>query len=444
MPFLLLMPSYNQAHFIREAVESCLSQTDPDWELWILDNSSDGTPEVMKAFTDPRIHFIHEPRRMDPGTCLNEMLRLASGDHFSYVHTDNRLLPDYVARFREALSRHPMALAYCDYYEIDAEGRNPRLRTRPASFPLSRLFSMDSLGVPFSATTALAKAVGGFTSDDLADDCLFTMRADGLGPRFHIPKPIVEYRVHGQSRTEASGVHGVAQSIYRSALKAYGMRSPALPDPFSGTAEEVRRHVEEASRIARVLAKAMLSKAGRAERVWIDGTGPASFWLAFGCAELGRPPAGFRGEGPRTLLGLPVVPPSVPLPAGEVCIRPRRKGVDPASLRQDWAMPLRWLLNGLPPRDQAIKRYPAKILASLMIPFHHQDPGEQPVWIEGSGALAAYLAFGLESIACRPVAGWRGASLGAFPGDAPEGASIWKLSGPGAGISPKLRGAGAP
>ena len=107
-------------------------------------------------------------------------------------------------------------------------------------------------------------------------------------------------------------------------------------------------------------------------------------------------------------------------------------------------MPLRWLLKGLPPRDQAIKRYPAKILASLMIPFHHQDPGERPVWIEGSGALAAYLAFGLESIACRPVAGWRGARLGAFPEDAPEGASIWNLSGHGAGISSKLRGAGVP
>ena len=77
MPFLLLMPSYNQAHFIGEAVVSVLAQEDPDWELWILDNSTDTTPQVMAAFTDPRIHFIHEPRRMDPGLCLNEMLRMA-------------------------------------------------------------------------------------------------------------------------------------------------------------------------------------------------------------------------------------------------------------------------------------------------------------------------------------------------------------------------------
>ncbi|MBK7292992.1 MAG: glycosyltransferase family 2 protein [Holophagaceae bacterium] len=78
-PFQLLMPSYNQAHFIGEAVESVLKQEDPDWELWIVDNSSDETPKVMAAFTDPRIHFIHEPRRMDPGTCLNLMLEKAKG-----------------------------------------------------------------------------------------------------------------------------------------------------------------------------------------------------------------------------------------------------------------------------------------------------------------------------------------------------------------------------
>jgi len=444
MPFLLLMPSYNQAHYIREAVESCLVQTDPDWELWILDNSSDGTPEVMKVFSDPRIHFIHEPKRMDPGTCLNGMLRMAAGDHFSYVHTDNRLLPDYVARFRKALSSHPMALAYCDFYEIDAEGRNPRLRKRPEVYPLPRLFSMDALGVPFSATTALAAAVGGFSSDDLADDCFFTMRADGLGPRIHIGGPLVEYRIHEQSRTEASGVHGVAQSMYRSALKAYSQRDAALPDPFAHMDAVIRKHVLLASRSALVLARALLTKTRPTARVWIDGTGPASFWLAWACAECGHPPAGFRDRQTSTLLGLPVLPVHEVLPAGDVCLRPRRKGVDPASIRKDWMMPLRWLTSGLPPHDDAIKRYPAEIMAGLLIPFHHQDPGQEPVWVRGRGALAAYLAYGLETIACRAVEGWaEGSETSAWGlrAGAPEGATIWNLDDSGPGIGWSLRGA---
>lgn len=61
MPFLLLMPSYNQDRFIGEAIRSCLIQDDPDWELWILDNSTDRTPEIVASFSDPRIHFEHRP-----------------------------------------------------------------------------------------------------------------------------------------------------------------------------------------------------------------------------------------------------------------------------------------------------------------------------------------------------------------------------------------------
>lgn len=431
MPFLLLMPSYNQAHYIREAVDSVLAQDDPDWELWILDNSTDETPEVMAVCSDPRIHFIHEPTRMDPGTCLNVMLKMAKGDFFSYIHTDNRLCPNYVRSFRQALKVHPMALAYCDQYEIDARGAGRILRKRPKSFSSSRLFSQDSLGVPFSATTALAEALGGFSADDLADDVFFAMRADGLGPRIHIPEPLVEYRLHGQSRTEILGFHGVAQSIYVSALRAYGLRSRELPDPFIDMEHRIRSHAGKASRQALILARALLKRVPKDSEVWIEGTGPASFWLAWGCAELGRKPLGFRAQrDDRPLLGLPVISVESRLPSGAVCLRPRRKGPDPEAIRQDWIQPLRWVLRGLPPQDHLIKRYPADIMCSLLIPLHHHSPGEAPVWVYGGDALAAYLAYGIETLACLPFGGWVGVSpvaLGNHPTVTrpPDGARLW-------------------
>jgi len=90
----------------RHALLCCCSwgKDDPDWELWIVDNSSDKTPEVMRQFTDPRIHFNHIPTRMDPGSCLNWMLERATGRDFSYVHTDNNLHVSYVRRMRAALA----------------------------------------------------------------------------------------------------------------------------------------------------------------------------------------------------------------------------------------------------------------------------------------------------------------------------------------------------
>ena len=107
-------------------------------------------------------------------------------------------------------------------------------------------------------------------------------------------------------------------------------------------------------------------------------------------------------------------------------------------------MPLRWLLRGLPLQDHAIKRYPAPVMAGLLIPFHHQDLSEEPVWIRGQGALAAYLAFGLETIACRPVAGWAddaGGSAFGLPTGAPQGAMVWTLDDSRPGIRWSVRGA---
>jgi hypothetical protein len=207
------MPSYNQSHFIVEAVRSVLAQDDPNWELWIVDNSSDNTPDVMREFSEPRIRFNHIPARMDPGSCLNWMLERATGRDFSYVHTDNNLHPAYVRTMRAALASHPLALAYCDMRTIDEQGSYRNVYKR-GSFDLARLLSVDSLGVPFAATTELAKAIGGFSSRDFADDVRFCVSAYGLAQYQYVPDALIDYRLHRASRTEEAGGSGQIQRVF--------------------------------------------------------------------------------------------------------------------------------------------------------------------------------------------------------------------------------------
>jgi len=198
------MPSFNQAKYIAEAVRSVLAQDDPDWELWIVDNSSDNTREVMAEFADPRIRFRHIPERMDPGTCLNWMLDRAVGRDFSYVHTDNNLGISYVRQLRAALAEHPLGLAYCDMRIIDDAGGCINMFRR-GEFDLPRLLSVDVLGVPFAATTKLAKQMGGFAARDFADDVRFCVSAYGLAHYVYVREPLMDYRLHPGSRTEAAG-----------------------------------------------------------------------------------------------------------------------------------------------------------------------------------------------------------------------------------------------
>ncbi|MGE0114761.1 MAG: glycosyltransferase family 2 protein [Steroidobacteraceae bacterium] len=213
MPFLLFMPSFNQVHYIADAVRSVLAQDDPDWELWIVDNSTDNTPEVMHQFNDPRIQFHHIAERMDPGTCLNWMLERAIGRDFSYIHTDNNLHISYVRRMRAALEGHPLGLAYCDMRTIDETGNYIQV-SRRGFFDLPRMLSTDPLGVPFAATMELAKRLGGFSVRDVADDVRFCAGAYGLAHYVHVVEPLVDYRNHGNSRTEQAGGGGQMQRIF--------------------------------------------------------------------------------------------------------------------------------------------------------------------------------------------------------------------------------------
>jgi hypothetical protein len=219
LPFLLIMPSYNQAHYIASAVDSILEQADTHWELWIVDNSSDQTPEVMLAYTDPRIHFVHIPKRMDPGTCLNLILEQEGHRHrdFSYVHTDNLLRSDYVGRMRVALSHDERSIAYCDMRGLNETGALTGVHRR-GSFDLARLFSLSTLGVPFSATVQLSRELGGFNRMDVADDVMFCVRSWPKARFEYVADAIMDYRLHGDSRTEA---HGGANEIERSFLEAY-------------------------------------------------------------------------------------------------------------------------------------------------------------------------------------------------------------------------------
>ncbi|MGA2082513.1 MAG: glycosyltransferase [Holophaga sp.] len=426
MTFSLLMPSYNQAHFIAEAVDSVLAQDDPDWELWILDNSTDETPQVMAAYHDPRIHFVHEPARMDPGTCLNWMLERARGEHFSYIHTDNRLLPGFVRAHRRALAVHPLALAVCDYWEITEDGRRRKVRKRPDPFPLRRLFSVDTIGVPFAATVELARRLGGFSASDLADDVLFVLRADPLGPRVHIHEPQMEYRVHGGSRFLSSGLGRVQRAIFRSVVQAYGERrglAGPCPDPFLGGDLRARRHVARAARMAQARAARVLARAGKAGSAWVQGTGPDGFWLAWACFRLGRPVAGFLDGGAGTLLGLPVRP---ELPPGGTVLAPRsRRGAGES---------LGWLLRGLPPLDHPLKRLPGDVMCGLLVPYLADGgPVPDPLFLRGDGPMAAYLAYGAETLGGLRVGGILSPDLGGWPPlqalEAPVSAAVWLAPG---------------
>ena len=80
----VLLPTYNRADVLRQAIDSIRAQTLEDWELIVLDDgSTDETQDVMRRYCakDSRIHYVRQSHFGAPARGLNLGLRLARGEY---------------------------------------------------------------------------------------------------------------------------------------------------------------------------------------------------------------------------------------------------------------------------------------------------------------------------------------------------------------------------
>lgn len=123
--FSIVTPSYNQACFIGRTIDSVLGQQgDFDLDYHIVDGgSSDGTLEILRRYSDPRLTWISEPDRGQVDA-INKGLRAARGDIVAWVNSDDVLLPGALERVARAFRAQPTAEWLHGRCEIiDAEDR---------------------------------------------------------------------------------------------------------------------------------------------------------------------------------------------------------------------------------------------------------------------------------------------------------------------------------
>ena len=89
----VILPSYNHADFVTEAVESVLNQTMRDIELIVVDDgSTDGTPDIVEKIHDPRLKLIRlEQNRLKHPRNLG--LARAKGQYVAFQNSDDVWLP---------------------------------------------------------------------------------------------------------------------------------------------------------------------------------------------------------------------------------------------------------------------------------------------------------------------------------------------------------------
>jgi len=144
----IIMPSYNRAYTIGDAIQSVLDQSYQNWELLVCDDASDDkTAEVLRGFNDPRIRYMQFTKSNGAGT-RNKGLRLARGEYISYLDSDNIWHPLFLdLMLRQLMAAPGSAIAYSAYLDTEIVGAKVELhkisRTPFRPIPLSSRNFMD-------------------------------------------------------------------------------------------------------------------------------------------------------------------------------------------------------------------------------------------------------------------------------------------------------------
>lgn len=104
----ILFPVYKTAIYLKEAVDSILSQTFTDFELIVLnDCSPDNAEEIMDTYHDPRIVRYRGESNVGLGNVLNVGISMAKGEYIARMDSDDISLPQRLQFQVDFLDSHP-------------------------------------------------------------------------------------------------------------------------------------------------------------------------------------------------------------------------------------------------------------------------------------------------------------------------------------------------
>ncbi len=119
----VIIPAYNGAAYLAEAIQSILNQTYPHFEIWVIDNGSkDQTAQIAKSF--PEVHYVYS-EVADTALARNKGILLARGSFFAFLDQDDVWQPDKLAKQLAYFEKNPsLSGVICQQQMVLQEGHS--------------------------------------------------------------------------------------------------------------------------------------------------------------------------------------------------------------------------------------------------------------------------------------------------------------------------------
>lgn len=137
----VIMPAYNSEVYIRESIDSVLTQSFTDFELIVVDDgSTDATAKIVQGFTDQRVRLIRQPNQ-GVSVARNAGMKAARGQFITFLDSDDLYYPDFLKTLYHLIQSNQTDMSFSNYSEsYHAEDMQKTDITKIRNFVKEKLF----------------------------------------------------------------------------------------------------------------------------------------------------------------------------------------------------------------------------------------------------------------------------------------------------------------
>lgn len=229
----VIIPAYNAAAFIEEALRSVLVQTHRNLEVIVVDDGSkDATALIARSIGDPRVRVVSQPNG-GVSAARNTGLGLATGEYISFHDADDSMEPTNLAEKLQALRVYDVDWVFGDLILCDPQLRQTGIMCGTDGDVVRTVLLGSDTAVPGTSSNIFLK-VGCFTKgyrfplnlSNAADQHLVLSMAKSY-PYHHLPRALTRYRILSMSMSKNVALYEADHLRLHAAAAAMGL----LNDP---------------------------------------------------------------------------------------------------------------------------------------------------------------------------------------------------------------------
>ena len=232
----VITPSFNQAAFLKQTMDSVLDQAIPGMEYVVIDGgSTDGSVDLIRSYEDRLTGWVSEKDR-GQADAVNKGVSRTHGDVIGWLNSDDYFLPGALAKALDFLSAHPDTDAvYGDVISINGEGKMINVM-RFDQYSAEDLMTFRVISQPgvFFRRSAWEKAGGLDLSYHFMLDHHLWLRMITRGKFVYLQEPLAAARFHEAAKNRAH-----TEDFGR---EAYRLADWMLTDPLTA---EIAKPIEK-------------------------------------------------------------------------------------------------------------------------------------------------------------------------------------------------------